>query len=194
VMIGVFAVFGTLSALEFKQMGVGLAAAVLIDATIIRAVLLPASMKLLGDWNWYLPRWLEWLPKVAQEPAAAPAAEEAPAVEGLAIDVDEHDRSLRLKLVGELDRATVGQLRASLQVVEAARPELLVIDLRGLSFMDSMGLREIAEAVRRGRQAGRRVVLVKGSRPVDSVLAMTRAEEMMETVEDPAAVGFADPN
>jgi RND superfamily putative drug exporter len=62
VMVGVFAVFGALSMLMFKQFGVGLAAAVLIDATIVRAVLLPATMKLLGDWNWYLPRWLEWLP------------------------------------------------------------------------------------------------------------------------------------
>jgi RND superfamily putative drug exporter len=48
-------------------MGVGLAAAVLIDATIIRGVLLPASMKVLGDWNWYLPSWLEWIPHVASE-------------------------------------------------------------------------------------------------------------------------------
>ena len=46
----------------FKQIGVGLAAAILIDATIVRAVLLPATMKLLGDWNWYLPTWLERLP------------------------------------------------------------------------------------------------------------------------------------
>jgi uncharacterized membrane protein YdfJ with MMPL/SSD domain len=61
-MVCVFAVFGTLSAPFFKQFGVGLAAAILIDATIVRAVLLPATMKLLGDWNWYLPRWLEWLP------------------------------------------------------------------------------------------------------------------------------------
>jgi hypothetical protein len=44
-------------------MGIGLAAAVLIDATIVRAVLLPATMRLLGDWNWYLPKWLEWMPK-----------------------------------------------------------------------------------------------------------------------------------
>ena len=58
------------SSIEFKQMGVGLAAAVLIDATIIRGVLLPATMKLLGDWNWYLPKWLEWLPRVTHEPAA----------------------------------------------------------------------------------------------------------------------------
>jgi uncharacterized membrane protein YdfJ with MMPL/SSD domain len=71
VMVSVFAVFGTLSIPFFKQFGVGLAAAVLIDATIVRAVLLPATMKLLGDWNWYLPRWLEWLPRGQQptEPA-----------------------------------------------------------------------------------------------------------------------------
>jgi uncharacterized membrane protein YdfJ with MMPL/SSD domain len=65
VMVLVFSVFITLSFDLLKQFGVGLAAAVLIDATIIRAVLLPASMKLLGDWNWYLPSWLEWLPHVA---------------------------------------------------------------------------------------------------------------------------------
>ena len=62
VMVFVFAVFATLSMMFFKQFGVGLAVAVLLDATIVRAVLLPASMKLLGDWNWYLPSWLEWLP------------------------------------------------------------------------------------------------------------------------------------
>ena len=62
VMVGVFAIFATLSMMIFKQFGVGLASAILIDATIVRAILLPASMKLLGDWNWYLPKWLEWLP------------------------------------------------------------------------------------------------------------------------------------
>ena len=62
VMFGVFSLFGTSSEIELKQAGVGLAVAVLLDATVVRAVLLPASMKLLGDWNWYLPRWLEWLP------------------------------------------------------------------------------------------------------------------------------------
>ena len=61
-MVCVFSVFATLQMLIFKQFGVGLAAAILIDATVVRAVLLPASMKLLGDWNWYLPSWLEWLP------------------------------------------------------------------------------------------------------------------------------------
>ena len=55
------------------MMGVGLAVAVLLDATIVRAVLLPATMKLLGDWNWYLPSWLDWLPRITTEPTAAPA-------------------------------------------------------------------------------------------------------------------------
>jgi hypothetical protein len=63
VMVGVFGIFATLSFIDMKQFGVGLAAAVLIDATLVRGVLLPAAMKLLGDWNWYLPSWLEWLPK-----------------------------------------------------------------------------------------------------------------------------------
>src|SRR3954466_8453018 len=67
VMVAVFAIFATLSTLDIKQMGVGLAVAVLLDATIIRGVLLPAAMKLLGDWNWYLPRWLEWLPRLNVE-------------------------------------------------------------------------------------------------------------------------------
>src|SRR4030095_11177978 len=68
VMMAVFSIFATLSALDMKQMGVGLAVAVLIDATIVRAVLLPATMKLLGDWNWYLPSWLGWMPRVSPEP------------------------------------------------------------------------------------------------------------------------------
>jgi uncharacterized membrane protein YdfJ with MMPL/SSD domain len=68
VMVAVFSIFGSLSMLEFKMMGVGLAAAVLIDATIVRGVLLPAAMKLLGEWNWYLPKRLHWLPRFSHEP------------------------------------------------------------------------------------------------------------------------------
>ena len=73
VMVGVFGIFATLPFLDMKEAGVGLAAAVLIDATIVRAVLLPATMKLLGDWNWYLPRWLTWLPKLEHGEPAPPA-------------------------------------------------------------------------------------------------------------------------
>jgi RND superfamily putative drug exporter len=68
VMVGVFAVFALMPVLDMKEMGIGLAAAVLIDATIVRAVLLPATMKLLGDWNWYLPSWLGWLPRLEGDP------------------------------------------------------------------------------------------------------------------------------
>jgi len=71
VMVAVFAIFASLGALEFKQLGVGLAAAILLDATLIRAVLLPAVMKLLGDANWYLPKRLAWLPRLEHEPARA---------------------------------------------------------------------------------------------------------------------------
>jgi uncharacterized membrane protein YdfJ with MMPL/SSD domain len=74
VMIAVFAIFATLSALDFKMMGVGLAVAVLIDATLVRAVLLPSTMTLLGKWNWYLPKRLNWLPRVAHDGAATESA------------------------------------------------------------------------------------------------------------------------
>jgi RND superfamily putative drug exporter len=71
VMVAVFALFATLPLASTKQLGIGLAAAVLLDATIIRAVLLPAVMALLGEKNWWLPRWLGWLPQIAHEPAPA---------------------------------------------------------------------------------------------------------------------------
>ncbi|MFG3212957.1 MMPL family transporter [Streptomyces tendae] len=67
IMVAVFAIFGTLSMQSMKQMGVGLAAAVLIDATIIRGVLLPAVMSLLGERNWYLPKWLHRLPDLTHD-------------------------------------------------------------------------------------------------------------------------------
>ena len=64
IMVAVFAIFGTLRLIMMKQLGVGLGLAVLIDATVIRGVLLPATMKLLGEWNWYMPRWLDWVPSL----------------------------------------------------------------------------------------------------------------------------------
>jgi uncharacterized membrane protein YdfJ with MMPL/SSD domain len=76
VMVAVFAIFAWLPMLDIKQMGVGLAVAVLLDATVIRGILLPAAMKMLGDWNWYLPRGLSWLPRVSRE-RGRPASREA---------------------------------------------------------------------------------------------------------------------
>jgi RND superfamily putative drug exporter len=72
-MVAVFAIFATLSLLQFKQLGFGLAVAIAVDATIVRAVLLPATMKLLGHRNWYLPKRLGWLPTFEHEPTPAPA-------------------------------------------------------------------------------------------------------------------------
>ncbi|MGW4891739.1 MMPL family transporter [Kitasatospora sp. NPDC004240] len=74
IMVAVFAVFGTLSMQAMKQMGVGLAVAVLIDATVIRAVLLPSVMSLLGDRNWYLPSWLNWMPDLSHSEVFPPVA------------------------------------------------------------------------------------------------------------------------
>jgi putative drug exporter of the RND superfamily len=81
IMVCVFGGMATGELVVFQQMGFGLAVAILIDATVVRSIIVPASMELLGDWNWYLPRWLEWLPNVAVEghaptrhlPGAAPA-------------------------------------------------------------------------------------------------------------------------
>jgi uncharacterized membrane protein YdfJ with MMPL/SSD domain len=80
IMVAVFGLFATVREIDVKQMGFGLAVAVLIDATIIRAVLLPAAMKLLGDWNWYLPSWLQWLPSLSPEGEHEERAPEAPPI------------------------------------------------------------------------------------------------------------------
>jgi len=81
VMVGVFAVFTINPLVDLKEMGIGLAAAVLIDATLVRGVLLPASMKLLGSANWYLPRWLEWLPRLEHGAAPSTTAGVSPVAE-----------------------------------------------------------------------------------------------------------------
>ena len=66
-MVAVFAGMASGDLIIFQQVGFGLAVAILIDATLIRMVLVPASMELLGDWNWYFPRWLAWVPDVRVE-------------------------------------------------------------------------------------------------------------------------------
>ena len=71
IIVAVFAGFARGDLIMFQQMGFGVAVALLIDATIIRSVVLPSAMRLLGDWNWYLPRWLDWLPRLQVEAASA---------------------------------------------------------------------------------------------------------------------------
>ncbi len=75
IMVVVFAAFVTLQFVFIQQLGLGLAVAVFIDATIVRSILLPASMQLLGDWNWWLPPFLRWLPQIAIEGDAPEMAE-----------------------------------------------------------------------------------------------------------------------
>src|SRR6266536_3354267 len=74
IIVAVFGGFAMGDLVMFQQMGFGVAVALLIDATVIRSVLLPAAMKLLGAWNWYLPSWLEWLPRIEIEAQPRPAA------------------------------------------------------------------------------------------------------------------------
>ncbi|GAB7186484.1 MMPL family transporter [Kitasatospora sp. Ki12] len=100
IMVAVFAVFGTLSMQAMKQMGVGLAVAVLIDATVIRAVLLPSVMTLLGERNWYLPRWLGWLPDLSHGESVPPlgAASTLPGQPGTPAPAPEGARHRRIEV------------------------------------------------------------------------------------------------
>jgi RND superfamily putative drug exporter len=71
IMVGIFGAFALGRDVGLQQFGVGLGIAVFIDATVIRSVLLPVTMKLLGDWNWYLPEWLQWLPQATPDEGAS---------------------------------------------------------------------------------------------------------------------------
>jgi RND superfamily putative drug exporter len=192
VMIGVFSIFATLSALDFKEMGVGLALAVLIDATIVRAVLLPASMKLLGDWNWYLPSWLAWLPRLEPEVAPAgnaggPAAAMAHAGPGdLSSRVERReDGGVRLAFDGELDLQTAPAFRERLAEVEDDAATL-VVDLRGVRFIDSTGIGELLGAQQRARREGRRLVVVRAEgTQIADVLHVSAIDDRIETTATP---------
>jgi anti-anti-sigma factor len=185
VMVGVFAIFATLSSIDFKEMGVGLALAVLIDATIVRAVLLPASMKLLGDWNWYLPSWLRWLPEVAPEPATH-HAEVYPS--RLSVDVERAGARVSLVLRGELDLETAALFRERLANAEA-EAETVVVDLRGVTFVDSCGIGELVGAHHRSRRDGRRLVVLKDAgTQVAQVLRIADLDRALDTPGDAAEV------
>jgi uncharacterized membrane protein YdfJ with MMPL/SSD domain len=93
IMVVVFGVFVTLPLTIIKQLGFGLAIAVFIDATVVRSILLPATMRLLGEWNWWLPRWLGWLPRVTIEGEVDPA------------ELDEGDSAVPRDVAGRVDEA-----------------------------------------------------------------------------------------
>lgn len=95
----------------------------------------------------------------------------------------EEDGLVRLALRGELDLSTVSQVEEELRRVEAAEPELVVLDLGELSFLDSTGLRLIVTADQRARENGRRLAIVKGPESVQRVFAITRLDERLEMLE-----------
>jgi anti-sigma B factor antagonist len=93
------------------------------------------------------------------------------------------DGGMRVRLSGELDIATAGRAEDELRRAEAGEPDVLAVDLAGLTFMDSTGLRLIVAAASRARAADRRLVVVRGPDPVHRVLELTGLEGRLEVVE-----------
>ncbi|WP_259312937.1 MMPL family transporter [Capillimicrobium parvum] len=211
IIVVVFTGFATGELVGFQQMGFGVAIALLVDATIVRTVVIPAVMQLLGDRNWYLPRWLEWLPSVnveGQAVAAAPVAARLDAVgdagqrataqaaepavangAGLRLAVEGPDAGrVTMTVAGDLDLSTGDEFAAQIATVERERPATIVIDLRDTAFIDSAGLAQLVGATRRARAEDRRVVLVTGSAAIERVLAVSGADEVLETTTNPTGL------
>lgn len=96
---------------------------------------------------------------------------------------------VRLALEGELDIASAGQVERELERIERDAPATVVLDLRRLAFMDSTGLRIIVSADARAREQSRRLVVVRGPEAVQRIFRMTRLDERLDMVDDPAAAG-----
>ena len=107
------------------------------------------------------------------------------------VTIEEQGNAVHVRLRGELDISTASRLEDDLRRVEADGPALLVLDLSTLDFMDSTGLRLLIGADMRAREAGRRLVLIKGNEMVQRVLRLTRLDERLEIVSDPSALAQA---
>ncbi len=103
----------------------------------------------------------------------------------LDVDVERSAPGVVLRITGELDLASGSKFERELEAVEEAKPELLVIDLRGLSFIDSSGLRLLLVAAQRARDEQRRLVVVQGPPEVNRVLEITGADQQLDLVSDP---------
>jgi anti-sigma B factor antagonist len=106
-------------------------------------------------------------------------------VRPLQVDAREEDGRVSLTLVGELDIATLPQLRDAIQTALAARPRRLVIDLRSLGFLDSSGLREFIVLADRAHEEGFELALVRPVKAVLAIFQITRAEENLPFVDEP---------
>ena len=109
-------------------------------------------------------------------------------MEILEIETEARDGLVHVALRGELDLSTVSKVEDELKLVEAESPGVIVLDLSRLSFLDSTGLRCVVTADQRARDAGRRLVLVRGPDPVQRVFTITRLEERLEMVDDASSI------
>ena len=98
------------------------------------------------------------------------------------------DGAVHVVLKGELDIASTPLLEAELEKVEVDAPPVLVIDLRRVEFMDSTGLRAMVAADARAKEAGRRLAIVRGSKAVERVFKLTRLDESLDVIDDPAVL------
>ncbi len=100
----------------------------------------------------------------------------------------EHDQGTpRLVVSGELDLASAEELEANLKQLESSEPEVLMLDLRELEFMDSTGLRTVIAADARAKERGGRLVVVRASEEVDRVFRLTRMDQHLELIDEPPA-------
>lgn len=104
----------------------------------------------------------------------------------LELETEQGDGQVRLALRGELDISSAKLLEDALETLEAGAPSTLVIDLRELEFLDSTGLRTLVSADQRARDAGRRLAIVRGPEAVDRIFNVTRLDERLDLVDDPA--------
>jgi anti-sigma B factor antagonist len=104
------------------------------------------------------------------------------------VSIEQRAGGVHVMLTGELDISTAQRLEDDLRRIESERPELVVLDLQKLTFMDSTGLRLLITADIRARQEGRRLVIVQGNEMVQRVMRLTRLDERLDIVEDASAL------
>ena len=104
------------------------------------------------------------------------------------VTIEQHESAVHLLLTGELDISTAQRLEDDLRRVEAERPELIVLDLQELAFLDSTGLRLMIMADARAREEGRRLAIMRANEMIQRVLRLTRLDERLDVVADPGAL------
>jgi RND superfamily putative drug exporter len=201
IMAAVFLSFVMQDDLIGKMFGLGLGLAILIDVLIVRMVIAPAIVTLLGDRAWGLPAWLDRvLPDISldgrapsrgrrAEPAEAPPAAApvpaAVAAQPLALEVERTDGRVLVRATGDLDLSTARRLHETLLREEQDAPTV-VVDLRAVRFIDSSGLAALVSAHQRARRRGARFVAVHtDGTPVAQILAHTALDRTFDTAERP---------